>query len=51
MALETVESTIGAADVAELLRRDGALVVRDVLHADEVERVNRETAALDRRHP
>ena len=44
MALETVESTVGAGEVAELLRRDGAVVVREVLTADEVARVNRETS-------
>jgi ectoine hydroxylase-related dioxygenase (phytanoyl-CoA dioxygenase family) len=42
--LETLELPTSASEVADLLRRDGALIVRNVLDPDEVARINRETA-------
>ena len=44
MPLQIVDPTTSAAEVAELLRQDGALIVRDVLSPEEVECINRETS-------
>ena len=38
--LERVDGTIGATDLADILRRDGAAVVKDVLTTDQLSRLN-----------
>jgi ectoine hydroxylase-related dioxygenase (phytanoyl-CoA dioxygenase family) len=43
-ALEIVDRSVDPAEVADLVRRDGALIVAEVLDAADVERINAETA-------